>query len=50
MIYTFDQLKELIKPVAEKYSLPAMNLFGSYARGEATDESDVDVIIDRTGS
>lgn len=49
-IYTIDELKQKIAPVAEKYSVPAVYIFGSYARGEATDESDVDVLIQREGS
>jgi len=35
-------------PVAEKYDLRAVYLFGSYARNEATESSDI--LIDRTGS
>ncbi|MDR3294725.1 MAG: nucleotidyltransferase domain-containing protein [Clostridiales Family XIII bacterium] len=35
-------------PIAIKYQLPTVYLFGSYARGEATDDSDVDILIDRT--
>jgi len=50
MIYSLDEIKKRIKPVAEKYSLRAVYLFGSYARNEATDDSDVDIMIDRTGS
>ena len=50
MIYSIDELKKRIAPVAEKYRLNAVYLFGSYARNEATDNSDVDVLIDRTGS
>jgi predicted nucleotidyltransferase len=50
MVYTIDEIKERIKPVAEKYNLPAVYLFGSYARGEANDSSDIDLMIDRTGT
>jgi predicted nucleotidyltransferase len=50
MIYTIDEIKERIRPVAEKYNLPAVYLFGSYARGEADEKSDVDIMIDRTGT
>jgi len=50
MIYSIDELKRRVTPVAKKYSLPAVYLFGSYARGEATERSDVDILIDRTGS
>jgi predicted nucleotidyltransferase len=50
MVYTIDEIKERIRPVAEKYNLPAVYLFGSYARGEADDKSDVDLMIDRNGT
>ena len=50
MIYTLDQLSEIITPIAEKYRLKAVYVFGSYARGEATEESDVDILVDRDGS
>jgi predicted nucleotidyltransferase len=45
-----NELKKRIAPVAEKYRLNAVYLFGSYARNEATDDSDVDVLVDRTDS
>ena len=41
MIYTIDEISSRIRPVAEKYHLKAVYLFGSYARGEARDDSDV---------
>ena len=50
MVYTIEQLKEMIAPVALKYQLPAVYVFGSYARGEATETSDLDFLIDRTDS
>ena len=50
MIYTIEQLKEKIAPVALKYQLPAVFVFGSYARGDATEDSDVDFLVDRTGT
>jgi predicted nucleotidyltransferase len=50
MIYTIEQIKELASPIAQKYKLKALWVFGSYARGEATEESDVDFLIDYTDS
>lgn len=49
-IYTLEELRARVAPVAEKYKLPKVYVFGSYARGEATPESDVDLIVDRSGS
>ena len=43
MIYTIDEISSRIRPVAEKYHLKAVYLFGSYARGEARDDSEVDL-------
>ena len=34
----------------EKYGLRAVYLFGSYARNEATEDSDVDLIVDTSGT
>lgn len=50
MVYTIDEIKERVMPVAEKYSLKAVYIFGSYARGEATDDSDIDFLVDISGS
>lgn len=50
MVYSVEELKRRIAPVAEKYGLRKVYLFGSYARSEATEQSDVDILIDRTGS
>ena len=48
VVYTIEQLKERIAPVALKYGLPAVYLFGAYARSEASEESDVDILVDKT--
>jgi predicted nucleotidyltransferase len=50
MIYTLEQLKDLVEPIAKKYNLKALWVFGSYARGEATNKSDVDLLMDKTDS
>lgn len=46
MIYTVEEIRRYITPVAVRYRLKAVYLFGSYARGEATDESDEELLID----
>lgn len=50
MIYTIEKLASIVTPIAEKYQIPAIYLFGSYARGTATDTSDIDLLIDTTGT
>ena len=50
MIYTIEEIKRRVLPVIQKYNIPALYLFGSYARGEATEESDLDFLVDTTGT
>ncbi len=50
MVFTIEEIKKRIEPIAKKYRLRAVYVFGSYARGEADAESDIDLLIDRTGS
>lgn len=50
MIYSIDQIKRIISPIAQKYHIPAVYLFGSYARGTASETSDLDFLIDTTGT
>lgn len=50
MVYSINELRKRIAPVAARYGLPAVYIFGSYARGAATENSDVDILIDSDGS
>lgn len=45
-VLTIKQIRERLKPVIEKHGIKEVYLFGSYARGEATNESDVDLYCD----
>ena len=45
-VYSFEEIAERVRPVAEKYGLKSVYLFGSYARGDANDDSDVDLLVD----
>jgi len=42
-VLTIKQIKQKIKPVIEKHGIDKVYLFGSYARGEANSNSDVDI-------
>lgn len=42
---TIDELKKKILPVAKKHNIEEIYLFGSYARGEATINSDIDLLL-----
>ena len=50
MVYTVRELQDIIMPIAAKYGLKGVSLFGSYARGTASEDSDVDLLIDTTGT
>ncbi len=45
-VYTIGQLQGLLKPVLEKNSVRKAVLFGSYSKGTATVNSDVDLMVD----
>lgn len=44
-VFTIKDIVRLVKPVAEKYGVKAVYLFGSYARGEADENSDLDFLV-----
>ena len=46
-IYTLEEIRAIAAPIAKRYGVDAMYLFGSYARGEATPQSDLDFRIER---
>lgn len=45
-IYTVDEIRNIITPIARRHRVTRVYLFGSYARGEATEESDIDLRVD----
>lgn len=45
MIYTVEELNQIILPILRKYHAESALLFGSYARREATHASDIDLLI-----
>ncbi len=44
-IFTIEDIIRLVKPVSEKYHVKEIYLFGSYARGEADADSDLDFLV-----
>ena len=44
-----DYLKEHYQEFQEKYNIEQIGLFGSYARDEATNDSDIDIFVKMPG-
>ena len=47
VVYTIQELKDRISPLARTYGVKSVSLFGSYARGTARPDSDVDLKIEK---
>jgi len=43
MVYTIEEIKCKLNPIFEEKNVVRAILFGSYSKGEATDESDIDI-------
>ncbi|GHU68065.1 nucleotidyltransferase [Clostridia bacterium] len=50
MVYSIQDIKNKVTPIAVRYNIPLIYLFGSYAWGNATESSDIDILIDKTDS
>ena len=44
---TIDQIKKAVAKAGDKYGIKSAYLFGSYAKGEANEDSDIDIIIEK---
>ena len=44
---TLERIKEVVSLLGKKYGIKNAYLFGSYAKGTANDDSDVDLIVDK---
>ena len=44
-IFTLENIIAMVKPLAKKYHVKEIYLFGSYARGEADENSDLDFLV-----
>ena len=48
-VYDVREIKERLRPVFDAEPIYKAILFGSYAKGEATEMSDVDIVVDSRG-
>lgn len=46
-MYSVSEIQRIVAPIAQRHGVERMTLFGSYARGENTPNSDIDLRIDR---
>lgn len=45
-IYSHDEIKSYLEPVFQQYGVKKAVLFGSYGKGNATEKSDIDLMVD----
>jgi predicted nucleotidyltransferase len=48
-IYRIDEIQKLLSPIFASEPIYRVILFGSYAKGKATINSDIDIVIDSRG-
>ncbi len=46
MVYSVEEIRRITAPIAARHKVERLRLFGSYARGSATEDSDVDLRVD----
>ncbi len=44
--YTIDEIRNILEPVFKKNGVKRAVLFGSYCQGNATENSDIDILVD----
>lgn len=44
---TMSEIREVVVDLAQEYGAQKVSLFGSYARGDETDASDIDVLLEK---
>lgn len=45
--YSIEEMRHIVQPIAAKYGVDKIFLFGSRARGDNTSESDIDFRVDK---
>jgi hypothetical protein len=43
---TMEEIREKVVPIAKRYNVAHVSVFGSYANGSATPKSDVDFLVE----
>lgn len=46
-ILSVDEIRKSVAPICQRYGVSRAYLFGSYSRNEATEDSDVDIRIEK---
>lgn len=46
-MYNAQDIQRIVAPIAARYGVERIYLFGSYARGDNTEQSDIDLRIDK---
>ena len=44
---TIEMIRNTVSELGKEYGAERISLFGSYARGDMTEDSDIDLLIDR---
>lgn len=45
-VLTISEIKQAVSDISEQYPIKKISIFGSYADGTATEESDIDMIVE----
>ena len=48
-VYTRNEIEKKLKPILSNHPISKVILFGSYAKGNPTSLSDIDIVIDSEG-
>ena len=48
-VLSLDDIKNTVMPICTEYPIRKIGIFGSYARGQADEESDIDLVIEFDG-
>ena len=48
-VYTIEEIRTILQDILKDKPVYQVILFGSYAKKEATKQSDIDIVIDKIG-